>query len=175
VVPHSGHQEGYPLGGYWDFPYTFNDANKDGLIAASEVTVGPAQVFQGTPLPTHGGTVSTEVSFLRHFRLYGLLDGRFGNKLDHSTEEFRLPPRDMPRPRGPQGPARRSSGGQWRQCSTTRTAYFEDAGFVNGKCSVDLFAPEDLGADSARARLGVTLTGRNLVTLDELHQGLIRS
>src|SRR5439155_16019176 len=60
------HQEGYPLGGYWDFPYTFNDGNKDGLIASSEVTVGSAQVYQGTPFPTHGGTVSTEFSFLRH-------------------------------------------------------------------------------------------------------------
>jgi len=159
------HQEGYPLGGYWDFPYTFNDANKDGLIAPSEVTVGPEQVFQGTPLPTHGGTVSTEVSFLRHFHLYGLLDGRFGNKLDNSTEEFRCL---LGICRGRRDP-KASLADQARAVATVfnglETGYFEDAGFIKlREVSLTFFAPETWASRLGASALSVTLTGRNLVT-----------
>jgi len=159
------HQEGYPLGGYWDFPYTFNDANKDGLIAASEVTVGPAQVFQGTPLPTHGGTVSTEVSFLRHFRLYGLLDGRFGNKLDHSTEEFRCLLGICRGRRDPKAPLADQARAVATVFNGLETGYFEDAGFVKlREVSLTFFAPETWASRLGASALSVTLTGRNLVT-----------
>src|SRR5207253_7813215 len=113
----------------------------------------------------HGGTVSTEVSFLRHFRLYGLLDGRFGNKLDNSTEEFRCL---LGICRGRRDP-KASLADQARAVVTVfnglETGYFEDAGFVKlREVSLTFFAPETWASRLGASALSVTLTGRNLVT-----------
>src|SRR5207248_10820321 len=80
---------------YTLFPYTtlfrsFKDANSDGLInPLTEITFDTVDTFQGSSVPTRGATLSTEVTLLKHFQLYGLLDGRWGNKLDNATESFR--------------------------------------------------------------------------------------
>src|SRR5207253_2718523 len=82
-------QARYPAGSYFMVPYTYNDADHNGLLAKSEVTPGTQPVFLGSPFPDHGGTVSTELTIGKHVKLYGLLDGRFGNKLFNTTEQFR--------------------------------------------------------------------------------------
>ena len=56
--------EGYPLNGYWQRPYTFADANGDGIITASEVTVDTGVVFLGYSQPRN------EVSIVNTFDLY---------------------------------------------------------------------------------------------------------
>src|SRR5437870_298619 len=87
------HEVGYPAGGYWGTPYTFTDLNGDGLIdgraSAGELVFGDSDTFQGSSVPTRGASLATEVTLLRHFRLFGQFDGRWGNKLDNSTESFR--------------------------------------------------------------------------------------
>jgi TonB-linked SusC/RagA family outer membrane protein len=158
------HQEGYPLGGYWDFPYTFSDADGNGLISPSEVTVATDRAFMGSPLPTHGGTVSSEFNF-RHFRLYGLLDGRFGNRLDNSTEEFRCLQATC---RGRRDPTT-SLADQARAVATVfnglETGYFEDAGYVKlREVSLTYFAPSAWAARLGASNLSFTITGRNLAT-----------
>src|SRR5207249_12315077 len=70
-------------------PYTYADTSGDGILSTREVTLGTTPVFLGTPLPTHGATLSSEASIGPHVRVYGLLDGRWGNKLFNSTEQFR--------------------------------------------------------------------------------------
>ncbi len=159
------HQPGFPLGGYWDFPYTFQDTNGDGIISPSEVTVGSEPTFQGTPFPTHGGTVSTEVNFLKHFRLYGLLDGRFGNKLDNATEEFRCEFGICKARRDPSA----SLADQARAVAAVfyglETGYFEDASFVKlREVSLTYFAPSRWASRIGANSLSLTLTGRNLAT-----------
>ena len=159
------HQPGYPLGGYWGRSYTFNDANGDGIITASEVTVAAAETYQGTPFPTHGGTFSTEIGFLKHFRLYGLLDGRLGNRLDNSTEQFRCllgicrGRRDRTAPLAEQGRAVAAVS------YGLETGYFEDASFVKlRELSLTYFAPAEIARHVGASGLSVTVTGRNLVT-----------
>src|SRR2546421_3749684 len=159
------HQPGYPLGGYWDFPYTYRDANGDGLIAPSEITVGAAPTYQGTPFPTHGGTLSSEVNLLGHFRLYGLLDGRWGNKLDNSTEEFRC---EFGICRG-LNVASTSLAQQAAAVAAVvdglETGYFEDAGFVKlRELSLTYFAPSRWAARLGASSLSFTVTRRNLST-----------
>lgn len=159
------HEEGYPLGGYWDYSYTYNDANNDGLISPSEITVASEQSFQGSTAPTHGGTLSTEVSILRHFRLYGLLDGRWGNRLDNSTEEFRCL---FGICRGRRDP-KSSLAEQARAVATVfdglETGYFEDAGFVKlREVSLTYFAPAQWARRIGASALSFTLSGRNLAT-----------
>src|SRR5206468_1316529 len=82
-------QIGFAPGSYFQRPYTFNDANNDGIIATSEVTLAPSATFQGQPFPDHGGSVSTTITVFQRVHLYGLVDGRFRNKLFNRTEQFR--------------------------------------------------------------------------------------
>src|SRR5207245_9044689 len=50
---------------------------------------GDSGTVQDSSVPTRGASLSTEVTVLRHFRLFGQFDGRWGNKRDNSTESFR--------------------------------------------------------------------------------------
>ena len=44
---------GYPLFSLWGRTYTYNDANKDGIIVASEMTFSDTAVYIGPTAPTH--------------------------------------------------------------------------------------------------------------------------
>jgi TonB-dependent SusC/RagA subfamily outer membrane receptor len=159
------HQAGFPLGGYWDFPYTFQDVDGDGLISAAEVTVGAEQAYQGTPFPTHGATLSTEVNFLKHFRLYGLFDGRWGNKLDNSTEEFRCEFGICEGMNVASTSLAQQAAGVAAVAHGIETGYFEDAGFVKlREVSLTYSAPSAWASRLGASGLSVTLTGRNLAT-----------
>ena len=159
------HEEGYPLGGYWDYSYTFSDANHDGLIDASEITVAPTQSFQGSTQPDHGGTITSEFTFLRHFRLYGLLDARYGNKLDNSTEEFRCLFGICRGNRDPQASLAEQAASVSTRNFGLETGYFEDASFVKlREVSLTYSAPEQWARKIGASTLSFTVTGRNLHT-----------
>src|SRR6266550_2519667 len=160
------HEEGYTLGSYWMVPYTYADANGDGVIAIDEVQKGTAEVFLGTPLPTHGGTLSSEVRFLKHFRLYGLLDGRFGNKLLNDTEEFRC---EFLTCRG-LNDSTASLADQARGVAVitspiTEFGFVEDASFIKlRELSLTYVAPDRWARKLGAAGLSFSVTGRNLAT-----------
>ncbi|HEY0304550.1 MAG TPA: TonB-dependent receptor, partial [Longimicrobiales bacterium] len=74
------HVEGYPLGGYWAPAFEYADANNDGILQFSEVTLREQQdneedglSFVGQPFPKRELAFSADVHFLRWFRLAGLL------------------------------------------------------------------------------------------------------
>lgn len=158
-------QEGVPLGSYFGRPYTFNDANGDGLISASEVTVSPTEVFQGSPFPTQGGTLTTEVNFLRHWRLYGLLDGRFGNKLDNSTEAFRCGFGICRGRRDPSASLSDQAAAVANVFYGLETGFYQDGGFVKlREVSLTYAAPASLASRIGASSLSFTVTGRNLAT-----------
>lgn len=159
------HEEGYPLGGYWDYSYTFKDANNDGLIDASEITVAPAQSFQGSTQPDHGGTITSEFTFLRHFRLYGLLDARYGNKLDNSTEEFRCLFGICRGNRDKTASLAEQAASVSTRNYGLETGFFEDASFVKlREVSLTYSAPEQWARRIGASTLSFTVTGRNLHT-----------
>jgi TonB-linked SusC/RagA family outer membrane protein len=58
---------GYPLNGIWDKTYTYNDANNDGIIVPSEITLG-ADSYRGSTLPEYEAGLSNS---------FGLLNGAF--------------------------------------------------------------------------------------------------
>jgi len=159
-------QAGYPAGGYWGRPYTFQDLNGDGIVnPATELTFqSDTDTFQGSSVPTHGGTISTDVNFLRHFRVFALLDGRFGSKLDNATESFRClfgicAGREVPGTSlGDQAAAQTALQG-------VETGYYQDAGFLKlREVSVTYFAPATWASRLGANALSFTVTGRNLVT-----------
>jgi hypothetical protein len=159
------HEEGYPLGGYWDFNYTFQDLNGDGLISRSEVTVAAEQSFQGSPQPDHGGTLTSEFTILKRFRLYGLLDARYGNKLDNSTEEFRCLFAICQGIRDPNVSLAEQARAVATRVYGLETGYFEDASFVKlREVSLTYSAPTEWARRLGASTLAFTVTGRNLAT-----------
>ncbi len=59
-------QAGYPLNSIWAVPYTWSDANNDGLIAASEVKVSSTDtVFMGPSINTDQLTISNGIDLFR--------------------------------------------------------------------------------------------------------------
>lgn len=160
------HEAGYPAGGYWGTSYTFNDANGDKLINPfTEITFGDSDTFQGSSVPTRGATLSTEVTFLRRFQLYGLLDGRWGNKLDNATESFRC---GFAICRGIRVPG--SSLADQAAAGSTfffgdETGYYQDAGFVKlRELSLTYQAPSEWASRIGASSLSFTVSGRNLHT-----------
>jgi TonB-linked SusC/RagA family outer membrane protein len=158
-------QAGYPAGSYFMVPYTYSDANGDGLIARSEVTVGAQPVFLGSPYPDHGGTISTELTLGPHVRLYGLLDGRFGNKLFNSTEQFRCGFLNCQGVNDPKASLADQAAAVANAFYATQAGYIEDGGFVKlREISVTLYAPEVWAKRIGGSALSLTLSGRNLAT-----------
>jgi TonB-dependent starch-binding outer membrane protein SusC len=79
------HVEGYPLGGYWSKPMTWNDANGDGLAQLSEVTETDDYQYMGSPFPTREAAFSSGLTLFRVVRVSGLLDYKGGHKLYNFT------------------------------------------------------------------------------------------
>ncbi|MEX2283872.1 MAG: SusC/RagA family TonB-linked outer membrane protein [Gemmatimonadota bacterium] len=82
------HVEGYPLGGYWAPRYEYADANNDGILQFSEVTLTETQdneddnlSFIGQPFPKREVSFTADVGFLKMFRLSGLVDYKGGHHL----------------------------------------------------------------------------------------------
>ncbi len=73
-------RKGYPLFGLWWPKLTgFNDANNNGTIEPSEVTVTDTAVFNGSTVPTRTFTASNTIGLFRdRLRLFALVDVRGG-------------------------------------------------------------------------------------------------
>ena len=160
------HQVGYSAGGYWGKSYTFRDLNGDGLIDPfTELTLDTADSFQGSSVPTHGASFSTEVNFLQHFTLYGLLDGRWGNKLDNATEQFRCQFAICHGFNLPRTSLADQAAADAAVFYGLETGFFEDAGFLKlREVSLTYRAPDAWASRIGARTLSLTVTGRNLAT-----------
>ncbi|HKC39956.1 MAG TPA: TonB-dependent receptor, partial [Gemmatimonadales bacterium] len=157
-------QIGYAPGSYFQRPYTFQDTNGDGIIATSEVTLGPAATFQGQPFPDHGGSVGSTITVFQHFHLYGLVDGRFGNKLFNSTEQFRCGVSNC-RGRNDRTAPLAEQAAAVANILGTQAGYMEDADFIKFReLSLTYDAPAKWGARIGASGLTFTIAGRNLAT-----------
>jgi hypothetical protein len=81
--------EGYPLNGYWQRPYTFDDANGDGIIVPSEVTVDTGFVFLGYSQPRNEVSIINTIDLFRgRFRINTLVDHKSGYRVLNSEQQF---------------------------------------------------------------------------------------
>jgi len=157
-------QVGWAPGSYFQRPYTFNDANNDGIIAISEVTLGSTATFQGQPFPDHGGSVSSTITVFQRFHLYGLVDGRFGNKLFNSTEQFRCGLSNC-RGRNDRTASLAEQAAAVANILGTQAGYMEDADFVKFReLSLTYDAPANWATRIGASSLSFTIAGRNLAT-----------
>jgi TonB-linked SusC/RagA family outer membrane protein len=82
--------EGYSLSGYWLRPLSFKDANGDGMIALSEITVGDTTEYVGDSQPTEEITLYTGLElFSRKVRLSANLDFKGGAYQNNGTDRIR--------------------------------------------------------------------------------------
>ena len=82
------HRAGYPLGGYWARGISFTDANNDGIIARSEITLTDTAVYLGNPLPKHEWSISPHVTLMRYVQVAALFDHKGGFKLFNNSRRF---------------------------------------------------------------------------------------
>jgi outer membrane receptor protein involved in Fe transport len=82
-------QAGYPVRGLWSLPYTYSDANRDGIVDTSEVQLGAERVVRGAPFPTREAALRSRMSFPAGFGLDAVLDYRGGYALENLNESFR--------------------------------------------------------------------------------------
>jgi TonB-dependent starch-binding outer membrane protein SusC len=158
------HQNGYPAGAYFQQPYTFKDANGDGLIDPSEVTLGDTAVFMGTPFPTLQTTFTTQLTLFKYFRLNGQLDYEGGQKLLNFTEDFRCKFDICAAANDPHA-SLASQAANIAQAEGSDAGYIEPATFWKlREVSLTLLAPESIARHAGASSLSLTVAGRNLAT-----------
>jgi len=158
------HQNGYSAGGYWAIPYKFKDANGDGLIDFSEVTLGDTATYQGTPFPTLQTTFTTQLTLFKYFRVNGQLDYEGGQKLLNFTEDFRCQFDICAAANNPHASLA-------TQAANIAMLEGSDAGFIEPatfwklrEVSLTLLAPESIAHHAGASQLSFTVAGRNLAT-----------
>ena len=82
--------QGYPINGWWQRPYTFEDANGDGIITASEIHVADSAVFVGYANPRWEVVYVPGFDlFNKQLRIQGLFDHKSGYYQLNGTERIR--------------------------------------------------------------------------------------
>lgn len=170
VFGNQRHQPDYPLGGYWDTPYTYSDANADGIIALSEITFGTQPKFIGPVLPTREFTFRPAfTTWSGKIRLGLQMDYRGGHYQFNNTEAFRCTAtgNNCRALHDPNTPLKEQAAAVARRFGASQTTfgYIEKSDFLKlREVSLTFTAPPSvtrlMGASAAR----FTVAGRNLWT-----------
>jgi TonB-dependent starch-binding outer membrane protein SusC len=160
------HVEGYPLGGYWARPLSWDDANDDRLVQFDEVTEGEDFEYMGTPFPTREASLTTGITLFNVVRVSGLLDYRGGHRLFNFTRGDRCAwemvceetynaavatPRDQLGWIG------------WNLLERNQSQFIEDADFVKlRELSLSFMVPDRWVRPAGLGGTRLTLSGRNL-------------
>jgi len=159
--------QGYPINGWWQRPYTFNDANGDGIITANEITVQDSAVFVGYANPRWEAVYVPGFDlFNKRLRIQGLFDHKSGYYQLNGTERIRCESRlnceGLVDPKAP----------LWEQArvvalretpSRTQWGFIEKATFVRLREASATYELPAVWAKSFRAtRASFTIAVRNL-------------
>lgn len=187
------HREGFPTGAFFAIPYKFNDANNDGLIVASEVTVDSSRrlilpkivgtgidtlnlAYYGPALPTNTQTLSADLTLFRNVTFTTLFERRAGMKQLNYSEYFRCRTgasypyiglcSALANPDASLEDQARFVAATFLGGNSTPAGYIEDADFIKWReASIRLGAPESWGRRFPAIRgASLTFAGRNLKT-----------
>lgn len=170
---------GYPLFGLWDRPYTFADANGDGIIVASEITLAAADSFRGPTLPEYEAGFSNTFGFLKgRINVNTLIDYRgkhwnsYGIGVNRCVTAGNCPTVNVPGSSlEDQAAAVAASSGTLRN---TRWGIFQPNDFIKlREISVSANVPESYVGRYLRGRTAqIVFSGRNLATLWTKYPGI---
>jgi TonB-linked SusC/RagA family outer membrane protein len=165
---------GYPLNGWWQRKYTYQDKNGDGLIrystdpAVSEVVVADSATFLGSSIPKYEAGLTTGFDFFnKQLRLTSLIDYKGGFLGDNDTERIRCQNRNNCR--GLSDP----SAPLWQKArvvalrdtpARTQAGFIEDASFLRFReLALTYTMPSSFARRFLRGQSStLTLAGRNL-------------
>jgi hypothetical protein len=163
----SRHEPGFPLGASFDFPYTWSDANGDGIIEKDEVVVGPEMVFIGPGLPQTQVNLSTSVRIGDIAQVYALADYQGDYVSYNNTEGFRCQfatcraRQDVTAPLWDQA---RHVARDLADVSSDHD-YYEDGTFIKlREISLTLFLPQSMASRFRSTGASLTVSGRNMAT-----------
>jgi len=184
------HREGFPTGAYFAAPIKFNDANGDGKLARSEVTVDTSKwlvirnddgstdtlriAYMGPSMPTNTQGLSLALTLFRNVTLSTLFERRGGHKQLNYTERFRCTTLDANPWAGQCGALSDPNASLESQAAfisarymgATPYGYIEDATFVKWReLTLRVGVPEAVSSRIGVLRgAAVSLAGRNLGT-----------
>ncbi len=158
------HRPGYAAGGYWQKSLSYNDANNDGLIARTEVTLSDTAVYLGNTLPGRQFSISPTLTLFQRIRISALFDHKGDFKLFNNTARFRCS-------FGNCRAANDRTASLADQAAAIAIPLGTDAGFIeNGdftklrELSVTFNAPERFARGFGGRDLSLIIAGRNLKT-----------
>lgn len=187
-------QENFPLGGYFQRGYTFQDKNGDGIISRvncvdpvlgtrnpqpalaggpeCELTLGDtaaAAQYLGSPFPTREINVTPSLRLGQWLQLQALIDHRGGQKILNYTRAFRCTNASFKNCVDLYDPTQAPLEDQARAISfisgATYTGYIEDASFTKlREVSATFRLPDRYARMASAAGVSLTLAGRNLHT-----------
>lgn len=170
------HVEGYPLGGIWDRPLlSFNDANGNNIIEPGEYVVGDTAEFRGPALPTRQFGLRTALSFFKNlFSVATQFDYQGGNWIENGTDSFRcgggiIYCRGLNDPTAPLAEQAAAAAYTYGDPNGfTEWGFFEPAWFIKlRELSLTFNAPDHIARLLGASRASLTLSGRNLWTIDD--------
>ena len=166
------HRAGYPAGGFWAPTISFNDANHDGVIDQSEVTLSDSAVFRGSAIPTREASLNSQLALFGGRVVVGTqFDYRGGHLVDNSLEQFRCfsigncrALYDRTAPLSEQARAQST----FLPGAGNSVAFLEPGWFIKlRELSLTLEAPESWARAFRSSRMSLTLAGRNLWTITD--------
>jgi TonB-linked SusC/RagA family outer membrane protein len=165
-------QVGYPIDAWFQRPYTYSDADGNGVITANEITVADSAVYIGPANPTREITLTSGFDlFHRKLRISGSFDHKGGRYQLNGTERIRCESRlNCQGEIDPKAPL-------WKQAravalretaARTQYGYIEKADYIRFREFSATYQLPDAWARSAHvSRASVTLAARNLFLITD--------
>jgi TonB-linked SusC/RagA family outer membrane protein len=179
TAPGERNEVGYPLFGLWDKPILgFADANGDGVISDSEITVGSALAYRGSTLPEYEAGINNTFGFLNNrLQLSTLFDyrGHFFKRWRY--EEYRCQSaKNCHAANDPTASFEDQAAAVAANSSTKRTTwgYFVPNDFIKFReLSLSYSVPDEFVSRYVRGRsLTLVVSGRNLGYLMNRYPGV---
>jgi len=169
---------GYPINGAWSRPITsYADANGDGILTESEITVGADWDYVGPVQPTDQAQLTNSFAlFDRRVTLTTLFDYRGGNYHLFGGGRDRCnggSAREANDPTAPLSEQAACIAATSASLGSTQWGYISPADFIKlREASITFNIPNSIGPLSRIPNGTISLTGRNLATLWTKYAGL---
>jgi TonB-dependent starch-binding outer membrane protein SusC len=159
------HREGWPLGGYWQFPIDWEDSGGMGLLTLDDVVPRDTMEYAGQPFPTRNISFNSDVTLFNIVRVSGQVEHQGGHTLWAGNEEWQCVFLLCQALNDPNTPLDRQARGIGTWAYFTWWGYLEDASFTKlRELSLTFMAPQNLARRWRLDGVSLTLAGRNLAT-----------